>query len=116
MAFQIKDDLLDYSEDEIGKPKRNDIVERKVTLPLLWLCNMLKNQKPDFIKLMKKKKKSSEVQRIVDFVSANNGISHAKEVMLDYASMAKNDLLEIAKPSSTKSLFQLIDFITHRSK
>ena len=33
MAFQIKDDLLDYSQNEIGKPKRNDIVERKVTLP-----------------------------------------------------------------------------------
>lgn len=118
MAFQIKDDLLDYSEDEIGKPKRNDIVERKVTLPFIMaLQHAKKSEARLYKKLMKKrKKKSSEVQRIVDFVSANNGISHAKEVMLDYASMAKNDLLEIAKPSSTKPLFQLIDFITHRSK
>ena len=37
MAFQIKDDLLDYSELEIGKPTGSDIKEKKITLPLLYL-------------------------------------------------------------------------------
>lgn len=118
MAFQIKDDLLDYSENEIGKPKRNDIVERKVTLPFIKALKQAnKSDARLYRKLMKKRKKSSsEVQQIVDFVSLNNGISHAEEIMLEYATKAKNELLDIASPTSSGPLLQLIDFITHRSK
>ena len=118
MAFQIKDDLLDYSENEIGKPKRNDIVERKVTLPFIKALQQAnKSDTRLYKKLMKKRKKSSsEVQQIVDFVSINNGISHAEEIMLEYATKAKNELLDIASPTSAGPLLQLIDFITHRSK
>src|SRR5690625_7106671 len=39
IAFQIKDDLFDYGLADIGKPKRNDIKERKVTLPLIYALN-----------------------------------------------------------------------------
>jgi octaprenyl-diphosphate synthase len=118
MAFQIKDDLLDYSENEIGKPKRNDIVERKVTLPFIKaLQHANKSDARLYKKLMKKRRKSSsEVQQIVDFVSVNNGISHAEEIMLEYATKAKNELRDLASPASTGPLLQLIDFITHRSK
>jgi len=118
MAFQIKDDLLDYSQNEIGKPKRNDIVERKVTLPFIKALQYAnKSDAHLFRKLMKKRKKSSlEVQSIVDFVSNNQGISQAEKIMMDYASKAKNDLLEIAQSPTAQPLLQLIDFITSRSK
>jgi octaprenyl-diphosphate synthase len=118
MAFQIKDDLLDYSENEIGKPKRNDIVERKVTLPFIKaLQHANQSDARLYKKLMKKRKKrSSEVQQIVDFVSTNKGISHAEEIMLEYATKAKNELRDIASSTSAGPLLQLIDFITHRSK
>ena len=36
VAFQIKDDLFDYEEVEIGKPRGLDIKERKLTLPLIY--------------------------------------------------------------------------------
>ena len=36
MAFQIKDDLFDYGEQEIGKPVGIDIKEKKMTLPLIY--------------------------------------------------------------------------------
>lgn len=39
MAFQIKDDLFDYGEDEIGKPVGIDIKEKKMTLPLIYALN-----------------------------------------------------------------------------
>ncbi|MEM6335725.1 MAG: polyprenyl synthetase family protein, partial [Bacteroidota bacterium] len=35
LAFQIKDDLFDYGTDDIGKPVGNDLVEKKMTLPLI---------------------------------------------------------------------------------
>jgi octaprenyl-diphosphate synthase len=39
MAFQIKDDLFDYSEETIGKPTGIDIKEQKMTLPLIYVLN-----------------------------------------------------------------------------
>ena len=56
---QIKDDLLDYSDDNIGKPKGIDLKEKKMTLPLIyvinncsskeksWLINSIKNYNKD---------------------------------------------------------------------
>lgn len=35
MAFQIRDDILDYDGGDIGKPSGLDLAERKITLPLL---------------------------------------------------------------------------------
>jgi len=39
MAFQIKDDLFDYTSEDIGKPTGNDIKESKLTLPLIYTLN-----------------------------------------------------------------------------
>ena len=39
MAFQIKDDLFDYSSKNIGKPTGIDIKEKKLTLPLIFTLN-----------------------------------------------------------------------------
>lgn len=39
MAFQIKDDLFDYGEADIGKPRGIDIKERKMTLPFIYALN-----------------------------------------------------------------------------
>jgi octaprenyl-diphosphate synthase len=39
MAFQIKDDLFDYTEEAIGKPTGIDIKEQKMTLPLIHVLN-----------------------------------------------------------------------------
>ena len=59
IAFQIKDDLFDYGDDQIGKPTGIDIKERKMTLPLIyvlnnasekdkrWLINSVKNHNKD---------------------------------------------------------------------
>ena len=59
MAFQIKDDLFDYSEGKIGKPTGIDIKEQKMTLPMIfalnsmdrsnknWLINTVKNHNKD---------------------------------------------------------------------
>lgn len=45
LCFQIKDDIFDYSESkEIGKPTGNDMVEGKLTLPVLHVLNTVKNK------------------------------------------------------------------------
>ena len=81
IAFQIKDDLLDYGVDDVGKPKRNDIQERKITLPLIKaLENAGRTESKHIARLMKKrKKKSSDVEQIVDFVNTHKGISESQK-------------------------------------
>lgn len=54
IAFQIKDDLFDYGEAEIGKPRGIDIKERKMTLPLIYsLSNTTETLKKKIINIVK---------------------------------------------------------------
>ena len=55
MAFQIKDDLFDYSDEKIGKPTGIDIKEQKMTLPLIYTLNQCApNEKAWLINSIKK--------------------------------------------------------------
>ena len=44
IAFQIKDDLFDYGNQDIGKPTGNDIKEKKLTLPLIYTLNKVEGK------------------------------------------------------------------------
>src|SRR4029079_601564 len=61
IAFQIKDDLFDYSSDNIGKPTGNDIKEKKITLPLIYtLNNVDKKTKREIIYIIKNQNKDKQ--------------------------------------------------------
>jgi octaprenyl-diphosphate synthase len=118
MAFQIKDDLLDYSQDDVGKPRRNDIRERKVTLPFIKALQRAKlTEKTRFKYLMWKRKKSrSDIEAIVNFVKNKGGLYYAQNIMKQYMATACKKL-ESLPPSSTRSnLAHLIEYIVNRKK
>lgn len=117
-AFQIRDDLFDYGVDDVGKPRRNDIKERKVTLPLIKaLENASTLEKARIRYLMRKrKKKDEEIEEIVSFVHDKNGMEYARRVMEDYASEAINSLSELPESESRKAFKDLIEFIINRKK
>ena len=119
LAFQIKDDLLDYQHStKIGKPTGNDIREKKVTLPLIYaLRNADEKSRKQIKKAFGKKSKSKkEVQFIVDFARKHNGIRDAEEKM----HTLKNEALEIIKPFSNNGaktgLIDLVNFTVERNK
>src|SRR5690625_6909261 len=59
IAFQIMDDLFDYGLKDVGKPRRNDIIERKVTLPLIRaLEGAPGTERLRISRLMRKRRKS----------------------------------------------------------
>ena len=118
IAFQIRDDLFDYGVYDIGKPKRNDIQERKVTLPLIKAMELSPKKESARIRaLMKKRKKTSaNVDEIVNFVHSSGGMDSAKAMMYDYANKAIA-LLERIPDSSAKSDFiDLIQYVITRKK
>lgn len=118
MAFQIRDDLFDYGMYDIGKPTRNDIQERKVTLPLIKAFEHAPKAEVTRIRALmrKRKKRAKEVEQIVNFVHNRGGMDYAKSIMYDYANKAIEGLEQIPISSHTQAFVDLIHFITTREK
>jgi octaprenyl-diphosphate synthase len=118
IAFQIKDDLFDYGLDDIGKPKRNDIKERKVTLPLIYaLERASKPQQLNIRRLMRKRKKNKkDIDRIVAFVHEQKGLEAAERKMAEFSETALNKLRSLPVKRGYEDFEALVDFIITRKK
>lgn len=118
IAFQIRDDLFDYGVYDIGKPIRNDIQERKVTLPLIKAMQHASKKETTHIRaLMKKRKKNtSDVDSIVEFVHDRGGMEYARTVMYDYANEAISGLEKVPFSSHIQDFVDLIHFVITRKK
>ncbi len=116
IAFQIKDDLFDYGLDDIGKPTRNDIKERKVTLPLIYaLENASRSEHLRIKRLMRKRKKNSRnIDEIVSFVHRNNGLKLAEEKMIRFTDSALKKLKTLPLVKGYEDFAALVDFIVTR--
>lgn len=104
LAFQIKDDIFDYAEGmNIGKPTGADILEKKLTLPLLGAFRNAGAKEENRIRKMVSKVDIHPEYRdeIVDFVRTNGGIEYAKTRMDEILDGALKDL-EILAPSAEK--------------
>lgn len=118
MAFQIKDDLFDYGEDEIGKPVGIDIKEKKMTLPLIYaLANAPWSSRRKIISIVKNESdKPKKVKEVIEFVRQSGGIDHAKRVMSDFHNKALALLADFPESNYKTSLTQLVQFTIERVK
>ena len=118
MAFQIKDDLFDYGNDEIGKPVGIDIKEKKMTLPLIYALNNASwSDKRSIIYSIKNQShKPGKVAEVINFVKASGGIEYARQVMDEYYADACKILEEFPASAYRTSLSQLVQFTIERTK
>ncbi|MEO6285055.1 MAG: polyprenyl synthetase family protein [Dyadobacter sp.] len=118
MAFQIKDDLFDYGEDEIGKPLGIDIKEKKMTLPLIYALNQAAwLEKRRIINIIRNEShKPKKVNEVIAFVKDSGGLRYAQEVMQRYVEEARVLLNEFADSPHRTSLEQLVQYTIERSK
>ncbi|WP_028887848.1 polyprenyl synthetase family protein [Tenacibaculum ovolyticum] len=116
IAFQIKDDLFDYTEDEIGKPTGIDIKEQKMTLPLIYtLNNCSKKEKSWLINSVKKHNKNKKrVKEVIAFVNTNGGLEYATSKMHGYKDKALAILENFPESAYKSSLQQMIDYVVER--
>ncbi|WP_418263973.1 polyprenyl synthetase family protein [Flavobacterium faecale] len=118
MAFQIKDDLFDYSEEAIGKPTGIDIKEQKMTLPLIhvlntcskkeksWLINSIKNHNKD----------KKRVKEVIAFVKANNGLVYAENKMIAFQQEALSLIENYPETDYKNSLILMVNYVIERKK
>jgi octaprenyl-diphosphate synthase len=116
MAFQIKDDLFDFGDDEIGKPLGIDIKEKKMTLPLIYaLSKSSWLEKRKIINIIKNESdKPKKVKEVIAFVKNSGGLEYAKQVMSQYYEDALKSLNEFPDSDYKKSLLQLVQFTIER--
>jgi octaprenyl-diphosphate synthase len=118
MAFQIKDDLFDYGEEQIGKPTGIDIKEQKMTLPLIhvlnncstkekaWLINSVKNYNKD----------KSRVKDVINFVKQQGGLEYAVDKMKQFQLEALQLLNQYPESEFKNSLILMVNYVIERKK
>lgn len=116
IAFQIKDDLFDYEEAEVGKPRGIDIKERKMTLPLIFTLNKVESsEKRKIINVIKNDNQNAEkVKWVIDTVRTNGGLDYAVKRMNEYKEEALKILNTFPDSEAKTSVAQLIEFTIQR--
>ncbi|VAW24460.1 Hexaprenyl diphosphate synthase (farnesyl-diphosphate specific) [hydrothermal vent metagenome] len=115
-AFQIKDDLFDYTDAKIGKPTGIDIKEQKMTLPLIYtLNNCSEKEKKWLVNSVKNHNKNKKrVKEVIAFVKENGGIEYTIIKMQEYQSKALQILETYPKSIYKDSLLKMVNYVIER--
>lgn len=116
IAFQIKDDLFDYSSENVGKPTGNDIKEKKLTLPLIYTLNTVdKSTRRQIIHIVKHKNKDREkVNWVIEEVKKAGGIDYTIGKMNQYKQEALDILHQFPESDIRQGLEDLVKYVTDR--
>jgi heptaprenyl diphosphate synthase len=117
LAFQIADDVLDYtgSEGEVGKPIGHDIAEGFATLPLmLAMKDKIRAERLETVLRDGRKLSADEARLVVDEVRAGGGADQATAVAREYASAARAQLDAIPASAARAALAALTDYVVTR--
>ena len=116
MCFQIKDDIFDYFDNNIGKPTGNDMAEGKLTLPAIHALQTGIDAPKNLVDKIKARTAThDEIQQLVDYTKQNGGISYAETVMNRYADEAKMLLSEYPDTSVKAAMMAYIDYVLRRN-
>lgn len=118
MAFQIADDLIDYTEDQetTGKPTGLDLKEHKVTLPLIAALRVMTNVERKRVEALftNEDPGDRDVADVIRIVKANGGLDYARERGALYAESAREALSALPETVARQALFESISYVMER--
>ncbi len=121
MAFQIVDDILDYTEDQstIGKPAGNDLRQGMITLPLIYALQE-QSQNGHYQQVSRildgSTHNEEEIRSVVEWVTHGYSIKHSFMDAYAYGNKAREALYHFPASSDRDVLDELIDFVVSRRK
>ena len=119
MIFQIRDDIFDYFESkEIGKPTGNDMVEGKLTLPVIYALN--NNTDYEAMHALAHKVKSGSINRdeiavLVEFTKQNGGIDYARQKMNEIGNDVQTYIDQYVKDDLKEAFSAYLDYVIQRN-
>ena len=120
MAFQIADDLLDYTGTEAvtGKPTGHDLRERKVTLPLVGALEQATPAEEREIRAFFSlaDPQDDDIERVIEIVAERGGLAYARERAARYAELALTALEEVAEGPAHIALRDSIAYAVDRRR
>ncbi|SDX76827.1 octaprenyl-diphosphate synthase [Lutibacter oricola] len=118
IAFQIKDDLFDYTDAQIGKPTGIDIKEQKMTLPLIYTLNNCSDKERKWLiqSVKKHNKNKKRVKEVIQFVKDKGGIEYTVSKMKDYQTKALAILNSYPTSPYKDSLLTMVNYVIERKK
>jgi octaprenyl-diphosphate synthase len=119
MAFQIRDDVLDYigRKSITGKPTGLDIKEKKLSLPLIYAIRQArKSEGKQIVRLIKNGASIKDIRSVTDFVRDRGGIEYAMQRAHEFGERARFALSSLRPSDAKKSLDAFIDFVIERKK
>lgn len=120
VAFQLTDDVLDYTskESQLGKTAGTDLKEGKLTLPVIIALKKCRQKEKAFIKecLLSGHMSRDQFDQIIEIVHKYDGISETTRLARDYAQKA-NDSLSLFKPSIERdALYGIAEYVVERTE
>jgi octaprenyl-diphosphate synthase len=119
MAFQIRDDMLDYigRSTITGKPTGIDMQEKKFTLPLIYsLRQSDRKQTRQIIKIIKNGASRKDIEYVVSFVQDKGGLEYARDRAQGYAQKALESIAEFPPSPTKEAIAELVAFSLERTK
>lgn len=119
MAFQIRDDMLDYIGRSIitGKPTGIDMKEKKFTLPLIYsLKQSDRKSTRQIIRIIKNGASRKEIDYVIEFVHDKGGLEYARNKATAYSQRALDSLVSIPHSPAKEAINNLVSFAVERTK
>ncbi|MES2379628.1 MAG: polyprenyl synthetase family protein [Bacteroidota bacterium] len=116
IAFQIKDDLLDYGDDDIGKPTGIDLKEKKLTLPIIYTINNADRTTRNYIinSIKNHNTEKKRVAEVIKYVNEHDGIAYTRKAMIEYKEKALAILAAQNNKEVANKLAMLVEYIIDR--
>lgn len=119
IAFQLIDDIIDYLgyEGETGKKRGQDLIEGKITLPLIYsLATCSRKDRSRMVGLLRREKNAKVLNGIIEMVISNGGIDYSRERARFFVEKAVTYLKGIPSSKAKKALVSLTRYIVERNR
>lgn len=118
IAFQLIDDLLDYSSSEevLGKPVGKDLKEGKITLPLIYTLSQIETSKRERLEDLFIKQRASEADygNLIETVRSNGALDQIRSEAESYVDMAMESMKTFPYSPAKSSLLELGRYVIER--
>lgn len=118
IAFQMKDDLLDYGDSDIGKPTGIDLKEKKLTLPIIYTINNADRSTRNFIinTIKNHNNNKTKVAEVIKYVNEHDGIAYTRKAMERHKNEALTLLNNVSDSPYKDNLRELVAYVIDRTK